>query len=212
MHSLAMLGIPKWCTPSHQVFPPPGAFGNPSIQLASLIHLTLDDILIPFLATIDAPRLEKLEIDCELSDASSARLLLEGLHHQLPTLARLTTDAQNFKFGLSSYASYQIVIGGLDLALFMWDLRPNVLEKTLDWICNHLGRSVNDLPAHLEVADWEPAIPSRLKWLTRHLTVTKLKLHSDPRYGTALDPIIPFLSRPTTSTPVTRPSFYLKSK
>ncbi|KAG8964022.1 hypothetical protein FRC00_004050 [Tulasnella sp. 408] len=192
--------------PSHQASPHSGAFGSPSIHLNSLTHLSLSDLPMPslnlVLSTIAAPHLQTLEIDCELQEASIGELL-EALRHQLATLARLTANAQTFKVCLSSYACYRIVIGGLDLMLFMDELLVNASEETFDWVCNHLGRSLKDLPAYLEAIDWEPEIPSRLEWFTHHLTITQLKLHSDPYFGTALETIIPFLSRPTTSTPMT---------
>lgn len=198
--------------PSHEAFSHLGAFDNPSIQLASLqlasfIHLTLDNIAMPFfkslLSAIAAPRLDTLEISCELENVSDAQLFLEGLRCQLPTLARLTTDAQDIKFRLLAYA-YQIVIGRLDVRLRMHELPVNSLEETWDWVYNHLGRPLKDLPAHLDVNDWEPAVPSLLEWLTHRLAVTKLSLYNDPYYGRrVLDPIIPLFSRPTTSTPAT---------
>ncbi|KIO26640.1 hypothetical protein M407DRAFT_234641 [Tulasnella calospora MUT 4182] len=192
--------------PSHQVFSLPDAFGNPSIQLTSLVHLSLVNISMSFLSfllsTITAPRLQTLEIDCDLQETSIPQLL-GGLQHQLATLAKLTAHAQMCKVGLSYNACYGITIGGLDLTFFMEDLPLDTSEETWDWVCNHLGRSLKDLPAYLEVIDWEPEIPNRLKWFTCRLTVTKLRLHSDPYFGTALERIVPFLSRPTTTTPVT---------
>ncbi|KAG9048126.1 hypothetical protein FS837_000697 [Tulasnella sp. UAMH 9824] len=192
--------------PSHQASPHSGAFGSTSTHLNSLIHLSLLDLPMPslnlVLSTIAAPHLQTLEIDCELQEASIAELL-EGLRRQLATISRLAANAQTFKVCLSSYACYQIVIGGFDLTLLMDELPVNASEETFDWVCNHLGRPLKDLPAHLMAIDWEPEIPSRLEWFTHHLTITQLRLHSDPYFGTALETIIPFLCRPTTSTPVT---------
>ncbi|KAG8964023.1 hypothetical protein FRC00_004051 [Tulasnella sp. 408] len=195
-------GIP----PLHEAFSHP--VGNPSIQLASLVQLSLCDIVMPFLkfllSAIATPRLETLNINCELSNVSDAQLLLDGLHQQLSTLARLTTDAQNFKFVPSSWGAYQIAIGGLYLRFLTEDLPLKALEETWDWVFNHLGKPLKDLPAHLHIDDWEPEISARLEWLNHRLTVTKLSIQTDPYSGgAALDPLIPLFSRPTTSTPAT---------
>ncbi|KAG8964024.1 hypothetical protein FRC00_004052 [Tulasnella sp. 408] len=182
--------------------------GNPSIQLASLVHLSLYNIAMPFqtflLSAIATPRLMTLRITCDIPNVSDAQLLFDGLRHQLSTLARLTTDAENFEFVLSSWGVYQIDIGAVNLRLWMEELPVNAIEETWDWIFNHLGKPLKDLPAHMDVNDWEPEIPALLEWLTHRLTVTRLRIQTDPYYGRAvLEPIIPMFSRPTTSTPVT---------
>ncbi|KAG9046455.1 hypothetical protein FS837_004382 [Tulasnella sp. UAMH 9824] len=191
---------------SHQVFSPPGAFGNATVRLTSLICLFLSGISVVFLksllSTISAPHLKTLDIDCELQDPSIAQLLQECLHHQLSTLARLTANAQAFKVCLSSCARYQLLIGGLNLTIYMDDLPLNNSNETWDWVSNHLGRSLTKLPLHLDLVDWEPETPSRLEWFTHRVTVTKLTLSCEPYYGTASEPTIPIFSRPTASYPV----------
>ncbi|KAG8964025.1 hypothetical protein FRC00_004053 [Tulasnella sp. 408] len=198
----SITGIP----PLHSAFSHP--LGNPSIQLASLVYLTLYHITLPFLkfllSAIAAHRLETLKINIDVPNMSDAQLLLECLRQQLSTLARLTTDAQNFKLVASSWGSYQIDIGGLNLRLWAKELPINALVETWDWGFNHSGKSLRNLPAYLDVGDWNPEIPALLEWLTHRLTITKLRIHTDFYYSRAvLEPIISLLSRPTTSTAVT---------
>ncbi|KAG8921029.1 hypothetical protein FRC00_009227, partial [Tulasnella sp. 408] len=158
-----LLGSSNDETPSHQVFSPPGASDNVTVQLTSLICLFLSGISVVFLksllSSISAPHLKTLDIDCELQDPSLAQLFLEGLHHQLSTLARLAANAEAVKVRLSSYARYQLLIGGLNLTIYMDDLPLNNSNETWDWICNHLGRSLTKLPVHLDLAHWEPETP-----------------------------------------------------
>ncbi|KAG9048125.1 hypothetical protein FS837_000696 [Tulasnella sp. UAMH 9824] len=177
-----LTGIP----PLHEAFSHPA--GNPSIQLASLLDLSLYDIAMPFLkfllSAIAMPRLETLNINSALSTVSDAQLLLDGLRQQLSTLARLTIDALR---------------PGVPTKSPLVDYVPlDAVEETWDWVFNHLGKPSKDLPAHLHLDDWAPEIPAVLEWLTQRLTVTKLSIQTDPA-----GPDHPFVLSATTSTPAT---------
>ncbi|KIO26608.1 hypothetical protein M407DRAFT_7699 [Tulasnella calospora MUT 4182] len=87
--------------------PPPQPFSDRDglssfpIHLGSLLHLLLEAIPVPFLnhllSHISAPRLQTFKVGRELEAQSTAEQFLASLHHQIPTLARLTTGAQVFK-------------------------------------------------------------------------------------------------------------------
>ncbi|KIO26610.1 hypothetical protein M407DRAFT_24057 [Tulasnella calospora MUT 4182] len=192
--------------PSQQVFSRPASFGNPSIQLPSLLYLSLDDIPASFLSlllsSIVVPQLQTFRVDCELEEPGDAQLLLAGLHHHTPIMARLVANAQIFEINVSFLACYHIIIGGLDITLLLDDLPCHHSQETLDWVFTHLGKPVEDIPFHLFLDDWEPEL-AHLEWLARRITPTKLTVYSHPYYGTDPEKIIPSLSRPTSSTPVT---------
>ncbi|KIO26645.1 hypothetical protein M407DRAFT_24089 [Tulasnella calospora MUT 4182] len=192
--------------PSKQVFSRPGSFGNPSIQLPSLLHLSLEYIPVSFLnlllSTIAAPQLQKFEVDCELKEPRDAQLLLAGLHHHIPIMTRLVANAQTFKVEVSFVAYYHIQIGGLDITLSMEELPFRHSQETLDWVFTHLGKPVKDIAFHLYVDDGDFKL-AHLEWLARRITVIRLMLYSDAYTGTDLEKIIPFLSQPTSSAPVT---------
>ncbi|KIO26609.1 hypothetical protein M407DRAFT_24056 [Tulasnella calospora MUT 4182] len=192
---------------SQQILSRPDGVRNPPTQLTSLIHLSLDDIPIPFLhlvfSVIAAPQLRTLEVDCELVELAAAQVFLEALHHQIPNLARLTANVQMFEVYLSSYTQSRLVIGGVDIPWFMDEPPFTHSDGVLDQFCNRFGWHLEDLPLHLYTENLDPEEASRMEWFGRHLTVTKLTLYSDPYQGTALELVIPLFSRPTVSTPAT---------
>ncbi|KIO26612.1 hypothetical protein M407DRAFT_199341 [Tulasnella calospora MUT 4182] len=117
-------------------------------------------------------------------------------------MARLVANAQTFKIDVSSIARHQIMIGGLDITLRLDNLPPGHSQETLDWVFTRLGKPVEDIAFHLYLDSWRPEL-AHLEWLARRLTVTKLTVRNNPYCSTAPPKIIPSLSRPTASTPVT---------
>ncbi|KAG8921065.1 hypothetical protein FRC00_009190, partial [Tulasnella sp. 408] len=192
--------------PSQQALSLRDSFGNPSIQLTSLLHLSLDHIPMLFLefllSSIIAPQLETLEVNCESLRPQAVQPLLASLQHHVPTVTRLLADPRSSQITVTYLACYQFIIGGLNLTLDMDKLSSDSCRETLEWVFNHLGAPVEDLSFHLLLDDWHPD-PSHLEWLTRRITVTRLTLYNDPYYNTDLGEIIPLLSRPTTSAPTT---------
>ncbi|KAG8920586.1 hypothetical protein FRC01_000686, partial [Tulasnella sp. 417] len=191
--------------PSQQAFSHPDGSGNPSTQLASLIHLSLHDIPYSFLnrllLAIDAPQLQTLEVGCAPQEPQAAQLLLEGLHHHRPTLARLTADAQTCTLTFPYRGNYKIIIGGLRIMLDMYELPVDHSQETIDRLFSHLGTPVKDLPFHLELLNWESDV-SHLEWLAHRITVTSLNIYSHPRWITGLKRLLGSLSQPTVSDPV----------
>lgn len=171
-----------------------------SIQLASLSHLSLKYLDVPFLnflfSIIAVPQLRSLCIICEEQDIPLEQLLSVGRRHLTPILPLITSDTPTFTITISYFGYYQIHIGGLDLTFYMDTPVMDHFQNTLNWISNHLGRALQDIPLHLQL-DSLPPDPTYLQLLTDRTTVNKLTLRCDPYGGPdGAKNIIPFLSRP----------------
>ncbi|KAG8967205.1 hypothetical protein FRC05_002280, partial [Tulasnella sp. 425] len=174
-----------------------------AIQLASLSHLSLKYLDVPFLnflfSTIAVPQLRSLCIICEEQDIPIEQLLSVGMRHLTPILPRITSDTPTFTITISYFGYYQIRIGGLDLTFYLDNPVMDHFQDTLNWISNHLGRALQDIPLYLHLDSLLPD-PTYLQLLTDRTTVTKLTLRCDPYYGPdGAKNIIPFLSRPMPS-------------
>ncbi|KAG8946853.1 hypothetical protein FRC04_011400 [Tulasnella sp. 424] len=178
-----------------------GHMNHSFIQLPSLIYLSLTDLPIPFLnlmlSIVVAPQLRSLYVGCDFQGHSTTQLFAVGMGNHITTISDVQTFDVTFENG-----GYEITIGKFRIGFNMDELAISHFQETFDWISDRLGRSLKELPLHLDLTNCEPEL-SYLEWFTRRATVTTLTLYSNPYSGTALELIIPFLSRPTTSDPVT---------
>ncbi|KAG8938624.1 hypothetical protein FRC04_008141 [Tulasnella sp. 424] len=190
LHLVSLDGavLPTLTTPAQANFA-----SNSPIKLAFLIELNIRFLDLQFqrnlLSTLAFPQLGTLRIGCELDENPALELgVTLGLNHLDPSMNSIASGAKMYKVTLSSWGSFAICIGGLDINITTsGDPSMDRFLETFTW-----------LSGHLEHCDPEP---SYLEWFTRHTSVTALTLYTDPFYGPSLVNVIQLLSRPTFQQP-----------
>ncbi|KAG8987352.1 Importin subunit alpha-4 [Tulasnella sp. 427] len=175
------------------------------IPLVHLRQLSLRELHIFFieffLSVIQAPPLRKFVLDCPLDDRLPSQRHCEPFCRQIVPSAPMTAVMEILYVTLySSYAQYQFKSDSLDITITNIGVSINDLQECFDWISNTVGQPLHHVPLTLELREC-PAEPQLLEWFTRRANVTRLIIR-DANQGNLLR-IIPFLGRPTTSTPAT---------
>ncbi|KAG9046457.1 hypothetical protein FS837_004384 [Tulasnella sp. UAMH 9824] len=184
----------------------PDLVSQPPIQLAFLIKLHISALPLPFLnlllSILAVPQLRHFNVECNVDERPAARFLAVGIQHILPILRPIAAASQGYEAVLSVWGYYIICIGELTVTMTCSSIEfsMNHFQETYDWPSSHLEIKLDDLPLHLNLHDCNPE-PSYLEWFTQRKNTTKLTLYSNPWFGTSLEGIIPFLSRPTSSSP-----------
>lgn len=182
----------------------PNHMFNSHIRLPFLITLYL--VALPplflnhLLPVLVVPHLRRFDVGCKLDERPVAQFLAVGMQHLCPTLKSITAHCQTYEVVLSASGHYDIRVGELTLTLtFATPLSLDHFQETFNWLSSHLDIGLTDLPLHLTLLSCNPD-PSLLEWFTLRANVTQLSLYRRRTRDlkSELDPIIPFLGRPTS--------------
>ncbi|KAG8946554.1 hypothetical protein FRC04_011612 [Tulasnella sp. 424] len=152
-----------------------------TIRLPSLSHISLVYLPVPFtnlvLSVLEAPCLQKLRVGGgnTVEGIPSSQLLDEVLVHIVPTLKPLASTASAIGVTVMPSSEYKIVVGGLEIEV---DGVENALlhfQDSFEWLCNHLGGNLKNLPFHLRIDTWKSSL-AYLEWFTSRVVVTELSL------------------------------------
>ncbi|KAG8896091.1 hypothetical protein FRC00_006494, partial [Tulasnella sp. 408] len=188
----------------------PDIVSQPPIQLAFLIELHLSTLHLPFLnlllSILVVPQLRHFDVSCTVDEQPAARFLELGVRHLLPILCDIVVFSPAYQVVLSFWGYYTIRIGELTITIKLSRrFSMDYFYETHEWLSDHMGISLTNLPLHLKLVDCGDMKPSHLEWFTQRTNVTKLTLHSNPWFAPSMERIIPLLGRPT-SPPVSSPS------
>ncbi|KAG8946552.1 hypothetical protein FRC04_011610 [Tulasnella sp. 424] len=182
-----------------------------TIQLPSLSRLSLMDLSVAlthfFLSALAAPHLQKLHVECDMEGIRASQLLNDNLIHLVPTFTSLISTASEIKVTIAMESGYKFLAGGLEIDMDLVDDTLLHFQDSFEWLSNHLGRYLSNLPIHLCINNSNSNI-AYLEWLTSRAVVTELTLWSNPArdLNPGIEGIISLLSNPIPSSPT---SWYL---
>lgn len=181
----------------------------PPIQLDFLIKLHLSALHLPFsnllLSILVVPQLCHFEVGCIVDKQPAARFLAVGVQHLLPILCRIAVVSPAYEVVLSSWGYYTIRIGKVTITIkFSCGFSIDNFYETHEWLSNHMGIGLTNLPLHLKLIDCNMEL-SHLEWFTQRTNVTKLTLYSNAWFGSRVERVIPLLGQPISPS-VSSPS------